>query len=126
MVATAPREPSQTQALSRIVVGLNNGTCASLCYAGQLGYTATFICAKGRRPMFRLLFWIALIAIAIWLYRRNKTRAASPKQSKHASQVMVRCAHCELHVLQQEALERAGNWYCSSQHLELGPRKLDQ
>jgi len=74
--------------------------------------------------MISLLFWIALIAIGIWLWRRIKT-PAEPKQSEEA-QVMVRCAHCELHIPQSEALERSGNWYCSNKHLELGPRQIDK
>jgi len=75
--------------------------------------------------MFRLIFWIALIAIAIWLYRRIKNPPARPQQPLD-SQAMVRCAQCDLHILQREALGRGDNWYCSTQHLELGPRKLDQ
>lgn len=76
--------------------------------------------------MFRLLFWIALIAIGIWLWRRKNKPANSGSQQADNTQVMVRCAQCNLHVPQREALQRSGNWYCSQQHLELGPRKLDQ
>lgn len=77
--------------------------------------------------MFRLLFWIALIAIAIWLWRRIKNPGSRPPSpTAEATQVMVRCAHCDLHVPQREALERDGNWYCSARHLEQGPRQLGQ
>ncbi len=75
--------------------------------------------------MFRLIFWIALIAIAIWLYRRMKTPTERP-QGTEKSQAMVRCAQCDLHILQREALERTGHWYCSAQHRELGPRQIDK
>lgn len=92
----------------------------------QLGYTAPLTCTKGLSPMIRLLFWIALIAIAIWLWRRIKTPAAQAGQRPEETQAMVRCAHCALHVPQREALESAGQWYCSTKHLELGPRQLDQ
>ena len=98
----------------------------SLCCTSQLGYTASLTLTKGNRLMFRLLFWIALIGIAIWLWKRIKNPAARPSQPTDDTQVMVRCAHCNLHVPQREALERSGSWYCSSRHLELGPRKLDQ
>ena len=76
--------------------------------------------------MFRLIFWIALIAIGIWLWRRINNPASRTSSKTEDTQVMVRCAQCNLHILQREALERSGNWYCSQQHLELGPRKLDQ
>ena len=76
--------------------------------------------------MFRLIFWIALIGIAFWLWKRIKNPTARPEPRTDDTQVMVRCAHCNLHVPQREALERSGSWYCSSQHLQLGPRKLDQ
>jgi len=76
--------------------------------------------------MFRLIFLIALIATGIWLWRRIKNSATLPSQKAEEAQIMVRCAQCNLHVPQREALERSGSWYCSQQHLELGPRKLDQ
>jgi uncharacterized protein len=76
--------------------------------------------------MFRLLFWIALIAIGIWLWRRIKNPATSASPKAEDTQVMVRCAQCNLHILQREALERTGHWYCSAQHRELGPRQIDK
>ena len=76
--------------------------------------------------MSKLLTLIALIGIAFWLWKRIKNPAARPEPRTDDTQVMVRCAHCNLHVPQREALERSGSWYCSSQHLQLGPRKLDQ
>jgi uncharacterized protein len=98
----------------------------SLCCTFQLGYTATTTSPKGRLPMFRLIFWIALITIGIWLWRRINNAAPRPAQNAGDAESMVRCAHCNLHVPQREALEHSGNWYCSQPHLELGPRKLDQ
>lgn len=76
--------------------------------------------------MFRLLFWIALIAIAVWFWRRTNKAAAKTQRHPERAQVMVRCARCDLHVLQDEALERDGNWYCSADHQQQGPRQLDQ
>ncbi|MBF7730249.1 PP0621 family protein [Pseudomonas sp. N040] len=76
--------------------------------------------------MFRLLIWIALIVAAVWLWRRLKNPAAAQPPSQSETQPMVRCAHCGLHVPQREAQESAGNWYCSTRHLELGPRQSDQ
>ena len=76
--------------------------------------------------MIRLLFWIALIAIIVWLWRRMKNPPAKSPASPEQTQAMVRCAHCDLHVPQGEALERDSHWFCSKTHAELGPRQIDQ
>ncbi|UUD65643.1 hypothetical protein D16iCDA_08300 [Pseudomonas seleniipraecipitans] len=72
--------------------------------------------------LFRLLFWIAIIFAAIWVWRRffgvARKRAAPPPAQ--ASTPMVRCAHCGIHTPQQHALQLAGSWYCSQAHLEQG------
>ncbi|MBB2495415.1 PP0621 family protein [Aquipseudomonas ullengensis] len=73
--------------------------------------------------MFRLLFWIALITAAVWLWRRLK-RPATPAQ-KAAPQddpaPMVRCAQCGVHIPQLQALSADNRWYCSQAHLQQGP-----
>lgn len=71
--------------------------------------------------MFRLLFWIALIAAAVWLWRRVKRPASSKPQADKAepnAAPMVRCAHCGVHVPRDIALADAQRWYCSQAHLE--------
>jgi len=67
--------------------------------------------------LFRLLFWIALIAAAFWLWRRlmQKKAAAKPHQT---TLPMVRCAQCGVHVPQDQALQSQDRWYCSRAHLE--------
>ncbi|MBC9252234.1 hypothetical protein A9179_18345 [Pseudomonas alcaligenes] len=74
--------------------------------------------------MFRLLFWIALITAAIWFWRRLK-RPAATAQTRHeaAAAPMVRCAHCGVHVPQQQALAAGNLWYCSQPHLQQGPNR---
>jgi uncharacterized protein len=75
--------------------------------------------------MFRLLFWIAVIAAAVWLWRRF-TRPAAPATKPQDEQPapMVRCAHCGVHVPRDKALPQAQLWYCSQAHLEQGqPRQ---
>lgn len=72
--------------------------------------------------MLRLLFWIALIAAAIWLWRKFKQPASSanPPAEQRATP-MVRCAHCGLHLPRDRALSLQTQWYCSQTHLEQGP-----
>ncbi|MDH4583610.1 hypothetical protein E8F20_17270 [Pseudomonas sp. BN415] len=70
--------------------------------------------------MFRLLFWIAVIFVAIWLWRRFKTPSTPrPKPQKQDETVpMVRCAQCGVHVPRSNALSQDNRWYCSRAHLE--------
>lgn len=72
--------------------------------------------------MFRLLFWIALIVAAMWLWRRLKKPPATPINE---SQIMVRCAHCDVHVPQASALCKNSLWYCSTDHLEQGSQERE-
>lgn len=73
--------------------------------------------------LFRLLFWIALIVVAIWLWRRLvKPRPDAPRSTSEAPP-MVRCAHCGVHVPASEALPSEERWYCSRLHLEQGPKR---
>ncbi|MCF7201595.1 PP0621 family protein [Pseudomonas oligotrophica] len=66
----------------------------------------------------RLLFWIALIAAAFWLWRRLFRK--NPGKPRATEVPMVRCAHCGVHVPQNKALQASGQWYCSQAHLERG------
>lgn len=70
--------------------------------------------------LFRLLFWIAVIAAAIWLWRRFIRPTPDRGNSTAAPAPMVRCAQCGVHVPRANALARDDHWYCSQAHLEQG------
>ncbi|HSC82164.1 MAG TPA: PP0621 family protein [Pseudomonas sp.] len=74
--------------------------------------------------MFRLLFWIALITAAVWLWRRLKPSPSAKAQTarEDAAAPMVRCAQCGVHIPQQQALAEGRLWYCSQAHLQQGPK----
>ncbi|WLG96636.1 PP0621 family protein [Pseudomonas sp. FP198] len=77
--------------------------------------------------MLRLLFWIALIAAAIWLWRKFKaTSATSNAPRDHDARPMVRCAQCGVHLPRDRALALDQQWYCSQAHLEQGPGTRDR
>ncbi|WP_347902086.1 PP0621 family protein [Pseudomonas purpurea] len=77
--------------------------------------------------MFRLLFWIALIAAAVWLWRKFKSPANNhPAPGEQNAPPMVRCAHCGVHVPRDRALMLQQQWYCSQKHLEQGPGSRDR
>ena len=71
--------------------------------------------------MLRLLFWIALIATAYWLWRRfqqpspRKETAAEPEATP-----TVLCAHCGAHLPKDRALSTGEQWFCSPEHQRLG------
>jgi uncharacterized protein len=45
-------------------------------------------------------------------------RASRPSSPKAITEKMVKCKHCGLHVLEQEAIQKGDNHYCSTEHLE--------
>ncbi len=64
---------------------------------------------------------LVLIAIGLLLYviignliRKNKS--ISKSQAEFGK--MVRCKHCDLHILEQEAVRSGSDYFCSQQHLE--------
>lgn len=79
--------------------------------------------------LFRLLFWIALICAAVWIWRRYISAPKRPRQAPRepeAAAPMVRCAQCGVHVPQSEALNQDQRWFCSRAHLEQGPHAGDR
>lgn len=68
--------------------------------------------------LFRLLFWIILIAAAFWLWRRLTSKPKSSHQPQQTTVPMVRCAECGVHLPREQALQSRYQWYCSRAHLE--------
>lgn len=68
--------------------------------------------------LFRLLFWIILIAAAFWLWRKVTRKGSHSNKAEQTTLLMVRCAQCGMHVPRTEALENQDRWYCSRAHLE--------
>lgn len=68
--------------------------------------------------LFRLLFWIILIAAAFWLWRRLTSKPKTPDQPQQTTVPMVRCAECGVHLPREQALQSHDQWYCSQAHLE--------
>jgi uncharacterized protein len=68
----------------------------------------------------RLLTIVILIWLGYLLYKRLIAPTRKNKKSHSKSiENTVRCAYCQLHIPEQEAVSRAGRHYCSQQHLEL-------
>jgi hypothetical protein len=43
-------------------------------------------------------------------------RSAAQSNAAGGQNTMVKCAHCELYVLENEAIRQAGYFYCSREH----------
>ena len=70
--------------------------------------------------MLRLLFWIALIAFAFWLWRRfQQPTTGTETATEPETKPMVRCAHCGVHLPKGSALATGEQWYCSPEHQRL-------
>ena len=72
----------------------------------------------------RLILLAIIIGGGMWLWRRFKSRPSNPTQNTD-TQTMVRCAHCQVHLPQDRALQRNQQWFCSSEHLQKGPQARD-
>ncbi|WP_454696551.1 PP0621 family protein [Achromobacter aegrifaciens] len=86
--------------------------------------------------MGKLLFWIVLIILVLFVARlagrmaaARQTGAQDAKKAKTGPgrpkplESMVRCAHCGIHLPRSEALQQDGQIWCSAEHARLGPTK---
>ncbi|KXJ65611.1 hypothetical protein AXY46_14575 [Achromobacter xylosoxidans] len=83
--------------------------------------------------MGKLLFWIVLIILVLFVARvagrMAAQRQAGPKKKAQADaappalESMVRCAHCGIHLPRSEALLQNGQTWCSADHARLGPAR---
>jgi len=63
---------------------------------------------------------LVLIAIGLLLYIiiGRLWRSSRPSSASSITEKMVKCKHCGLHILEQEAIRNGDNYYCSHEHLE--------
>ncbi len=68
---------------------------------------------------------LVLIVIGLLLYIiiDNLFRKRRPPQHQDELGKMVRCLHCDLHILEREAIRSEDNYFCSQEHLEAEQRK---
>lgn len=79
-----------------------------------------------------LVLIVIIIAVGVWRNQRRaeareRRQAAAPRHPGSAPlpapQDMVECAHCGLHLPRSEAIEAAGQSYCSAEHRTLAQRR---
>jgi uncharacterized protein len=66
--------------------------------------------------MSRLLLIAAGIAIVYWLLRSYRNSASSTKAPPAASEDMVRCSQCGVHLPKSESILAGGKFFCSEAH----------
>ena len=59
-----------------------------------------------------LIIYLLLRIVKNWNANKKST-TSTPGETK-----MVRCKVCQLHIPENEALQNAGDYYCSQEHLE--------
>ncbi|MDM0105312.1 PP0621 family protein [Variovorax sp. J22R24] len=71
----------------------------------------------------KYLLVLAVVFIAIWIWRKNRReemQSRPPPPAKPpavgAPQAMVRCAHCGLHLPAADAITGPAGVYCSAAH----------
>ncbi|WP_395138821.1 PP0621 family protein [Schlegelella aquatica] len=69
----------------------------------------------------KYLILIGMVVLLLWLARTVRPRVPgdsrrSATSAPPAPQPMVRCAHCGLHLPEQDALPGRGGHYCSEEH----------
>jgi uncharacterized protein len=67
----------------------------------------------------KYLIWLLIILAAIWAFKRSR-RPAKPAQDEKTPSAspsnMVSCAHCGLHLPQEEAVTGTKGLYCTTEH----------
>ena len=66
----------------------------------------------------KVLFWLVLIALVWWAFKRTRPSTSTPSstQDPGAPQDMARCAHCGIHLPRDEAVRGEKGDYCSTDH----------
>ena len=73
------------------------------------------------------LIRLLILGLIFWLLYRmiyrllNKPKPQQPQRPGAKGTNMVRCAHCGIHIPENEALHKDGRAYCSEAHRDAGP-----
>lgn len=83
--------------------------------------------------MGKLLFWVAVVAVAYFAFKliaisQRKSEQASKRDTKRngrsaVGEPMRQCAHCGVHLPASESVSAGGLDYCSEAHRDAGPTR---
>ncbi len=66
-----------------------------------------------------VIVWLVYSMTRRWIASLEQKQAQKKQQQSSRISTMVSCAHCGLHVPQDEALQAQGKYYCSDEHQKL-------
>lgn len=70
-----------------------------------------------------LVYFLIRMILNVIIEAREKTQATPSRPAEPLdSQLMVRCAHCGVHLPQSEAYFDGAHTYCSEGHMKAGPK----
>jgi uncharacterized protein len=67
----------------------------------------------------KYLIWLLVILLVIWAVKRNRKADPTPAPKTPPPTTpahMVTCAHCAIHLPQEEAISGEKGLYCSTEH----------
>jgi uncharacterized protein len=71
----------------------------------------------------KLLLWLALGLLVVWLLRKKPSGATRPfrrNAPRGAAESMIQCTHCRVHVpLSESIADASGGVFCSEEHRRL-------
>ncbi|MFA6014198.1 MAG: PP0621 family protein [Gallionellaceae bacterium] len=62
------------------------------------------------------LILLVVVFIVIYVLIRAFLKKSETTDSTKASEDMVRCAHCDMHLPKSESIESDGKYFCSEEH----------
>ena len=71
----------------------------------------------------RLFFLAVAVLILVWLLRRALAAPRKEDSPPAAQTDLVSCAPCDVHLPKGDARSADGRYYCSDEHLRLGPKR---
>jgi uncharacterized protein len=66
----------------------------------------------------RTLVILIVLALIVIIAKRLWQKPRTPARRRQKNERMVQCASCGIYIPEQEALLRAGHYYCSQAHLD--------
>jgi uncharacterized protein len=74
--------------------------------------------------MTKFLLLIGILGVIVWYWLRQRSSQAGDadkRSSSSATETIVVCAYCRLHVPESESIRVDGQHYCCEEHRKLGP-----
>jgi uncharacterized protein len=66
----------------------------------------------------RTLVIIIVLVLIVIIAKRLLQKPQTPARRSQKNERMVQCASCGIYIPEQEAVQRAGQYYCSQKHLD--------